>query len=72
MKQLTDRQQLVFDYIKYHMERKGYSPTIREIGNHMKIASTNGVVDHLWRLRAKGYIDWDDGKCRTIRITNGN
>ena len=38
------------------IEKKGFPPTIREIGERFKIASTNGVRDILSALTKKGYI----------------
>lgn len=38
------------------LSRVGYPPTLRELGAELGIESTNGVVEHLTRLEAKGYI----------------
>ena len=38
------------------IREKGYAPSIHEIGAKFKIASTNGVSDHLKALEKKGYI----------------
>ena len=50
MKGLTRRQQEILDYISTSIQGRGYPPTIREIGKHMGIRSTNGVNDHLKAL----------------------
>ena len=50
---LTDRQQQVLDYIRSYIEKQGYPPSIRDIGKKMKIASTQGVVDHLNAIEKK-------------------
>ena len=42
---LTDRQRAVLEFISQSIERRGYPPTLREIGEHMGIRSTNGVND---------------------------
>ena len=47
---LTDRQQQVLEFIQTKITRDGYPPTIREIGDHLGIRSTNGVNDHLKAL----------------------
>jgi repressor LexA len=47
---------------------KGFAPSIHEIGRQFKIASTNGVSDHLKALEKKGYIR-RVGK-RAIEIVN--
>lgn len=66
-KKLTKRQQLVLNYIIDHIEQWGYPPTIREIGDHLDIKSTNGVNDHLKALERKGYLIRQDAKSRAIK-----
>ena len=53
---LTDRQEMVFDFIKARIKERGYGPTVREIGEHFKISSPNGVMCHLRALEKKGLI----------------
>ena len=53
---LTVRQKEIYDYVLRTIREKGYAPSIPEIGRHFKIASTNGVSDHLKALEKKGYI----------------
>jgi repressor LexA len=55
-KELTGRQREVLDFISEMIENKGLPPTIREIGERFKIASTNGVRAILSALSKKGYI----------------
>lgn len=56
MKELTQRQKEVLDFISEMTEKKGFPPTIREIGQKFKITSTNGVRAILSALSSKGYI----------------
>jgi repressor LexA len=67
MEALTKRQRQVLSYIERSIEERGYPPTMREIGEHMSIRSTNGVNDHLKALERKGYIVREDLKSRTLR-----
>jgi repressor LexA len=67
MQGLTDRQQQVLHYIKQSITERGYPPTLREIGAHMGIRSTNGVNDHLRALERKGYLTREDMKSRALR-----
>ena len=53
---LTSRQKEIYDYLLRTIREKGYAPSIPEIGRQFKIASTNGVSDHLKALEKKGYI----------------
>lgn len=53
---LTFRQKQIYDFVVRNIREKGYAPSIPEIGARFKIASTNGVSDHLKALEKKGYI----------------
>jgi len=64
---LTERQQQVLHYIRQSINERGYPPTLREIGAHMGIRSTNGVNDHLRALERKGYLTREDMKSRALR-----
>ncbi|WP_437922821.1 transcriptional repressor LexA [Sorangium sp. So ce321] len=67
MQGLTERQQQVLHYIRQSISERGYPPTLREIGAHMGIRSTNGVNDHLRALERKGYLTREDMKSRALR-----
>ncbi len=64
---LTQRQQMVLDFIRESIVDRGYPPTLREIGARMGIRSTNGVNDHLRALERKGYLTREDMKSRALR-----
>jgi repressor LexA len=64
---LTDRQRQALDYIADCLSLRGYPPTLREIGEHMGIRSTNGVNDHLKALERKGYLVREELKSRALR-----
>jgi repressor LexA len=70
MQGLTQRQQMVLDFIRQSIQDRGYPPTLREIGARMGIRSTNGVNDHLRALERKGYLTREDMKSRALRPTN--
>ena len=53
---LTDRQKQIYEFVSVTVREKGYAPSIPEIGQRFKIASTRGVFDHLQALERKGYI----------------
>lgn len=69
MQGLTERQQMVLDFIRQSIADRGYPPTLREIGARMGIRSTNGVNDHLRALERKGYLTREDMKSRALRPT---
>jgi repressor LexA len=64
---LTDRQREILDFITRSIAARGYPPTLREIGTHFGIRSTNGVNDHLRALEKKGYLQREDLKSRALR-----
>ncbi len=68
MQGLTKRQEQTLDFIRRSIEERGYPPTLREIGEHMGIRSTNGVNDHLRALERKGYLRREDMKSRALRL----
>ena len=65
---LTSRQKEVLDLISESLDRRGYPPTLREIGERLGIRSTNGVNDHLIALTKKGYLERQDLKSRALRV----
>ncbi len=64
---LTERQRDVLDFISDSIRKRGYPPTLREIGSHFGIRSTNGVNDHLRALEKKGFLHREDLKSRALR-----
>ncbi len=64
---LTERQQQILDFIADSINGRGFPPTLREIGEHFGIRSTNGVNDHLKALEKKGYLRREDLKSRAMR-----
>lgn len=64
---LTQRQRQALQFITDCLSDRGYPPTLREIGEHMGIRSTNGVNDHLKALERKGYLLREELKSRALR-----
>src|SRR5947208_14934742 len=64
---LTHRQREILDFISASIAERGYPPTLREIGEHFNIRSTNGVNDHLKALEKKGHWRREDLKSRAMR-----
>lgn len=67
-KELTDRQAEIYEYIKKYSKENHMPPTVREIGNHFEISSTNGVRSILAALIKKGYINRSPRLSRGIEI----
>jgi repressor LexA len=68
---LTERQEKILAFIKKSIQDQGYPPTIREIGEHFGIRSTNGVNDHLKALERKGYLLRGELKSRALSVIDG-
>lgn len=69
MNDLTQRQQQALEFINNSIECRGFPPTLRELGRHLNIRSTNGVAEHLRALERKDYIVRSDMKSRGLRLT---
>lgn len=65
---ITAKQQQILDYIKEEILKKGYPPTVREIGETVNLKSTSSVHSHLETLEKNGYIKRDPTKPRAIEI----
>lgn len=68
MTKLSKRQQDILDFIKDEVQKKGYPPSVREIGEAVGLASSSTVHGHLSRLETKGLIRRDPTKPRAIEI----
>ncbi|WP_088105191.1 transcriptional repressor LexA [Halalkalibacter urbisdiaboli] len=72
MTKLSKRQQEILDYIKIEVKKKGYPPSVREIGEAVGLASSSTVHGHLSRLEKKGFIRRDPTKPRAIEVMNSD
>jgi repressor LexA len=67
-RELTRRQQQVLDYIRSEIHRRGYPPSVREIGEAVGLSSSSTVHSHLGALEAKGFIRRDPSKPRALEV----
>lgn len=65
---LTQRQMQILDVIRDGVRKRGFPPSIREIGAHIGVASSSTVHNHLRQLEEKGYIRRDPSRSRSIEI----
>ncbi len=72
MKQLTAKQQQIYDYIVSFTGEHGYPPSVREIGEYVGLKSPSTVHFHLKGLQSAGLITQAAGKTRAISITSEN
>jgi len=65
---LTLRQRLILQMIQESTERRGYPPTIREMGEAVGLASPSSVTHQLKALEAKGFLRRDPKRPRALMV----
>lgn len=65
---LTPRQRRVLEVILDSVERRGYPPSMREIGQAAGLSSPSSVAHQLGTLEAKGYIRRDPHRPRALEV----
>lgn len=65
---LTPRQRGILECIEAHTRRRGYPPSVREIGDVVGLTSTSTVHAHLNSLEKMGFIRRDPTKPRAIEV----
>ena len=68
MEKLTERQNVVLDFLKKSIASNGFPPTVREICKALNLSSPATVQVHLNTLEDKGYIKKGDSKNRAIEL----
>ena len=72
LKQITEKQNNVLDYIKKFSAEHGYPPSIREIGKGLGLSSPATVHTHVKKLCNAGYLKVDNNKFRAMEILVDN
>ena len=67
---LTARQRRILEFIKDWVERYGYPPSVREIGEAVGLTSPSSVSHQLSSLQHKGFLRRDPNRPRAIEIVN--
>src|SRR3954465_11418598 len=67
-KDLTKRQQEIFEFIKKYSAKHGYPPTVRDIGKAVGLASSSTVHAHLANLEKVGLLRRDPSKPRALEL----
>jgi repressor LexA len=65
---LTPRQQRILNVLRESIEQRGYPPSIREIGDHVGLASSSSVAHQLRVLEQKGFIKRDPNRPRALEV----
>ena len=70
-KELTKRQQEIYDFIRTYSSANGYPPTVRDIGKAVGLASSSTVHAHLSNLEKAGVLRRDPTKPRALELLAG-
>ncbi len=68
MERLTEAQKELYEWLAEYIRQHQHSPSIRQMMQAMNLKSPAPVQSRLEHLRNKGYIEWNEGKARTIRV----
>jgi len=66
---LTKRQKEVLDFVREHIEKKGYSPSLAEIARKFKLSSIGTAHKHIKNLQEKGYLSKEKNHHRSIELS---
>jgi repressor LexA len=67
---LTTRQRRVLEVIRNSIDRRGYPPSLREIGEQVGLTSPSSVAHQLHMLERKGYLRRDPNRPRAIEVVS--
>ena len=65
---LTKRQREILDYVTEFINKNGYAPSIREIGDNFKLSSPATIHVHLENLKKKGFLKTSYNEARSIEL----
>ena len=68
MKELTERQKQILDFIQHKQDFEKLTPTLREIASHFHFNSPNAALAHVQALCAKGFLKNLPGRARSLQV----
>jgi repressor LexA len=68
LEMLTSAQKELYDWLISYINNNQHSPSIRQMMRAMNLKSPAPVQSRLEHLKRKGYIAWEEGQARTIRL----
>lgn len=72
MRKLKLREKSVYDYISESIIKNGYAPSVRDIEDALGFRSTSTVHMYINRLEELGLIRKEEGKSRSITLTDNS
>jgi len=70
MERLTEPQKELYEWLVEYIRLNQHSPSIRQMMEGMNLKSPAPIQSRLEHLRNKGYIGWNEGRARTLRIVH--
>ena len=70
MKELTDRQRQILEFIERKQNSERLTPTLREIAMHFRFSSPNAALAHVQALLAKGFLKNLPGRARSLQVVD--
>ncbi len=67
---LTVRQRRVLEFIRNSVDRRGYPPSMREIGDAVGLTSPSSVAHQLGALERKGFLRRDPNRPRALEVVS--
>ena len=67
---LTEAQEELYGWIKNYIKNFQHSPSIRQMMQAMDLKSPAPIQSRLKHLQEKGYISWQEGKARTLKLVD--
>jgi repressor LexA len=68
MKELTQRQKQILEFIQHKQDSEKLTPTLREIAAHFRFSSVNAALAHVQALRTKGFVKNSSGRARSLQM----
>lgn len=62
----------VYDFLLEYIDKNGFAPSVREIGEEVGLKSTSSVVYHLSTLEEEGRIEVRENSPRAIKLVGYN
>ena len=67
---LSQAQNELYEWIKDYMRNFQHSPSIRQMMQAMGLKSPAPIQSRLRHLQEKGFINWQEGKARTLQVVD--
>lgn len=67
---MTNRQQLVLDFIQTYIKMKGFAPSMQDIATGLGLKSRSNIHRVIHDLRRQGHLRLNPNKVRTVKVVD--